>query len=174
VPQHCLVVPRLVREVQLNTNCDRTNFVFPPGFSNQICLSVKRNYIFKDEVDEIKFKEFLVKDFIEINNKFPDADKKTFRKQANESLKKFDPHLILIYDPQQMQGHIQHGRIDKVSNRFILDEDPERETNIQKNNYGFEEKPPKNSPVIPDSVGYLKITGFFDVDSAKQKVTEIM
>jgi hypothetical protein len=141
---------------------------------NQLFVVAKKNYIFSDKIEEKNFKETLKKDFIQINLEFPQADKTKFREEANKALAKFDPHLILIYDPPQMEGHIENKRIDKNTQRFVLDSRPPPEIieKMRVNNFGFAEK--QESIEVPDRVGYVKIMDFLDVIEAKEKALAIM
>lgn len=152
-----------------------------------ICTSVKNNYVFADSIEQTALKKKLYENFIRINSEFPSADKETFCAEVNKVLKEIDPHLILQYDPPQIAGHLEHKRVTEDPRKngcaqFMLDGlDPPESwyEKFKKENYGFDESPPKGSTAIPEPIGYIKINDFLDPRDglgriAQEKAHEIL
>ena len=149
-----------------------------------ICNSVTNNYVFAESIKQADLNKKLNEYFLRINSEFPAADKKIFCAEVNKALKDIDPHLILQYDPSQIEDHLEHGRVKEdprkngCSQFQLQGLDPPQSwyEKFKKENYGFDVTPPT---AIPDAIGYIKINDFLDPGDglgklAKEKALEIL
>ncbi len=74
---------------------------------SSIFNSVKNNYIFSERIEEISFKKTLVENFVRINSEYPLINKQEFCVEVNKILHMIDPHLILQFDPDQINDHVK-------------------------------------------------------------------
>lgn len=160
--------------------------ILPAWQSSLVDQIVKatRNYYydpakFKDAKEQ-EFRSFLIENIKILNVESPQflssnlsaAEKTDFAKKVNELLTKFDPHLILAYNPEACAWMADKiSSIEKDSHRITLNFDPEvlGQERLTKNhpwwkehNYGFTETVEGNSQSIPRDIGYVRITDFPD------------